>query len=252
MALIGSGGEHRPVTSANPFEGCDSEERNHWDLTLAEVKQLYYFLDGSIMAPDVRHQLWRSWGFCARHTWAHAIVECELRLRPFSTSILYDDLARRAERRLSHRWLPDAMKIRQLQPRGSCFTCNYVRISEGRHDPSYANRQRLVNARAEVARLVIEAEPSWRPRSCPVCSRGDGVVCRMHLLDGVSCDLSKEASALGVLAGRLGAFVKSMTWRGPEATPEERASWVEALGWFAGWGFAESLVGSRVEGVRSG
>lgn len=49
------------------------------DLSAAEVFQLYSFLDGSIMVPEVRHHLRAGWGFCPRHTWAHALVEIELK-----------------------------------------------------------------------------------------------------------------------------------------------------------------------------
>jgi len=61
-------------------------------LAFGEVKQLWWFLGGSIMSPGTRHRPWRSWGFCPRHTWAHAVVERELRVQPFSTAILYEDL----------------------------------------------------------------------------------------------------------------------------------------------------------------
>ena len=49
---------------------------------------------------------------------------------------------------------------------------------------------------------------------------------------GTAAGLADELTAL---ADRLDRFVQSMTYRGEPATPDERASWVEALGWFAGW-----------------
>jgi hypothetical protein len=106
------------------------------DLTPAEVKQLRLFVRGAMMDLGVREHLWRSWGFCPRHTWAHAIVEVELvGGLPFGTAILYEDLA----------------------------------------------------------------------------------------------------GELRALARRLHVFVKSLTVDGPTATDEDRAAWVEALGFFAGW-----------------
>src|SRR5205823_13651106 len=90
-----------------------------------EVEQLWTFLDGAMMKPDVRHLLWRSWGFCPRHSWAHAIVELELRgARPFATTILWEDLLRRAATSLGQR--PGALAVRRLRPRSECFTCRYV------------------------------------------------------------------------------------------------------------------------------
>src|SRR5215471_2944920 len=90
------------------------------ELSRAEVKHLWWFFDGAIMAPDVRHQLWRSWGFCSRHTWAHAQLEAELRLHPFSTSILYENLITRAENTIRSPSISPASRRRRLQGNGKC------------------------------------------------------------------------------------------------------------------------------------
>jgi hypothetical protein len=49
------------------------------------------------------------------------------------------------------------------------------------------------------------------------------------------------AQQLAALGWRLHLLVKSMGWQRPAGTPEIEAAWVEALGWFAGWGFPVRL-----------
>lgn len=69
------------------------------ELRSPELKELQSFLDGAIMDVGIRHHLWRSWGLCERHGWCYAVVELEIRGgRPFSTAILYEDLALRSGR----------------------------------------------------------------------------------------------------------------------------------------------------------
>lgn len=65
-----------------------------------------------------------------------------------------------------------------------------------------------------------------------------------------SVDLADHVRRLRELAGRLDLLFDSMTLYGPAATPEAMGAWVEALGWFAGWGLAHALVGSVLP-VRS-
>lgn len=145
-----------PVTSAGSGPPSRTDTL---DLGIAEVKQLYEFLDGGIMVPDVRHHLWRSWGFCARHAWGYATVELELGLRdPFSLGILYVDLIERAVRLLQSRRKP-AVILRRLQSHDSCFTCDYLEISK-RDDPRYLRHQRQANRRARTRQLLRRATRS--------------------------------------------------------------------------------------------
>lgn len=201
-----------------------------------EVKELLGFLGGSIQVPEVRHHLWRSWGFCPRHTWICAVVECELRARPFGTTILYEDLVTRAACLLGASYLPRAVRLRLLRARADCYTCTYARIAHTA-DPRYAREVARVNRRAAFCRSVREARPEWAARSCPDCLGGDGPVCRVHLSATSAAALGEVAVALDDLAGRLHTLARSMTWQGPAATPADRASWIEALGWFAGWAY---------------
>lgn len=221
-------GRTRKTTARAP-SGLDGDP----DVSVVEAKELYCFLDGSIQNPHVRHQLWRSWGHCPRHAWAFAAANCELRLRPFQTGILYEDLTGRAAHLLSRPLLPKAVARHLLRPRGSCFTCDYVSLATP--DPEYLAIAERVNRRRVISEWLAELRPWWEPRSCPVCLGGSGLVCRPHLLAGRPFDLGRTAAGLAALEARLGVLVRSMTWNGPTATSEDRSSVVEALGWFAGW-----------------
>jgi hypothetical protein len=67
-----------------------------------EIRQIWSFLDGAIMDVGTRQHLWRSWGLCPRHAWCYAVAELEIRGgRPFSTTILYEELVGRAARLIS-------------------------------------------------------------------------------------------------------------------------------------------------------
>lgn len=216
---------------------------NPWvgGLSAAEVKHLWWFIvDGGIMAVDVRHHLWGSWGFCPRHTWAHAVVEMELAGgRPFSTAILYEDLTGRAARAMHRsRLLPWALRRRKLRARQVCLTCDYCLIARQVSEPLVAGLQGRVNRLARMREALAATRALWEGRACPVCTGRAGVPCRPHLLTGeAGGGLESLDAYLFGLQRRLYQFVRSMTWKGPTATPEDVVSWVEALGWFAGWEF---------------
>ncbi|MCA1845641.1 MAG: hypothetical protein LC792_21090 [Actinobacteria bacterium] len=206
------------------------------DWSLAEIRQLHSFLDGSIMSSLVRHHLWRSWGFCPRHTWAFGACDVDIRsTQPFSVGILYEDLTGRAAQLLGAR-RPAGWLLRRLRSQGSCYTCDYLQIARGISFENYViDLHARANRRQRTVRQLAESRPIWEPRTCPVCFGGTGPPCRPHLLAGKAHPDRAVADYLAALTGRVRAMTKSFTWRGPKATPEERAAWVEALGWFGGW-----------------
>lgn len=262
------------------------------DATDAEVKQLAAFVDGSIMVPEIRHHLWRSWGFCSRHTWLHAVVECELRARPFGTAILYHDLTWRAARTIAGRARPRSWRIRRLASKDTCFTCDYLELSRvgagstgqpgdggagqaaypaypsgGEGQTAYPGSgegqtahpggltpatgappnpvrtpTERVNARLRTTSFLAATRSEWEMRTCPKCLGGSGPMCRPHILAGEEAPLDQTALTLAELANRLGTYYRSCTWHGPTATPRDSASWVEALGWFAGWAYPAALA----------
>jgi hypothetical protein len=207
--------------------------------TVPEVKQLWWFLDGAIMAPDVRRHVRRSWGFCPRHTWLFAVAEIQLRGgMPFATSILWADLTRRAAEALQHH-RPWRVLLPRLNPADSCFTCEHVAIAGD--DPVFLEYHERT-CRLDRARERFEdVRGRWQTRSCPHCLGGEGIVCRQHLLLGAEPPdgLSGELAAL---SDRLDAFGASMTLRGRPVDGLGQASWVEALGWFAGWDYPAKLL----------
>jgi len=217
-------------------------------VSVAEARQLWWFLDGAMMALDTRRHLWQSWGFCPRHTWLHAVVELQLRGGiPFATAILYEDLTRRASRATRRSaTLPWGVILGRLKPRASCFTCEYVALATD--DRLGADLQARANRLDRVRERLEATREQWEARSCPICLGGEGLVCRQHLLLG-SEPPKRLSDELSRLAGRLDAFVRSMTWRGEPVDALAQASWVEALGWFAGWDYPAKLPAcAREEG----
>lgn len=127
------------------------------------------------------------------------------------------------------------MGRRRLRGNGECFTCEYIATAGG--DPKYASKRHRVNRRKRTTELIVASRELWQARSCPLCLGGDGPICRPHLLAGSGSVDRALGRSLAELAGRLDAFSHAFVWRAPPATEEQRSSWVEALGWFAGWTF---------------
>ena len=209
------------------------------DLRPSEVKEMWWFFDGSVNVVEVRHHLWRSWGFCSRHAWAFALAAAELRAGLLQPAVLYEDLVGRAAAAV-RRARTEAGVLKALSARDSCFTCDYCARSED--DPHFSEKTQQVNLREESTALVVESAPVWRPRSCPQCLGGQGIPCRPHLLSGDVRPPSDLAERLSALAGRMHVFRRSLLWRGPSASEQERASWVEVLGFFAGWAVPEIIA----------
>ena len=98
------------------------------DVSPQEARELWSFLDGSIMNVDTRHHLWKAWGLCPRHNWSYATMEIEQRGGlPFSTTILFEDLTGRAARLLQRTaLLPWALVVGRLDAKASCYSCDHA------------------------------------------------------------------------------------------------------------------------------
>jgi hypothetical protein len=131
-----------------------------------------------------------------------------------------------------------------LRARAACAVCEALASSTADPDPSFEERQRRFNRLTRTRERLAVSMPVWAPASCPHCGGGQGLTCRPHLLAGdpALVDATGCAAALERLGGRLKGLVASMTLHGPPATPQVQAAWVEAVGWFAGWGIAQRLV----------
>jgi hypothetical protein len=225
------------------------------DFSAAEIRQLWSFLDGSIMALDTRQHLWRSWGLCPRHAWGYAVAEVEVHGgHPFSTGILYADLTRRAARVVGRRLAPWPLVRSRLRDREACFTCDYLAMThegsehEGREqDEAMARR---VNERTRTEAIFDQLGEVALDRACPFCLNGHGLTCRLHLMEQDNPP-DRLADELWALARRLRALVGSLTTRRTTVGPLEAASWIEALGWFGGWDYARKLADERDRAARA-
>jgi hypothetical protein len=226
------------------------------DFTAVEIRQLWSFLDGSIMALDTRQRLWRSWGLCPRHAWGYTVTEIEVHGgNPFSTGILYADLTRRAARVVGRRLAPWTLVRSRLRSRETCFTCDYVAMMHGsreherhEHDEAMARR---VNERTRTAASFDRLAEVALERACPYCLNGTGLICRLHLIEQDSSP-ERLGDELWTLARRLRALVGSLSSRRTTIGPLEAASWIEALGWFGAWDYARKLAAKRTRAAPEG
>ena len=203
-------------------------------LSAAEVRRLWWFLDGAIMHADTRIALRQSWGLCARHAWGMALVEIELRGgAPFATAVLYADLSAGAAQVLSGRHLRSP--VRHLEGSGRCPTCEYAANATDEPD-EWLERAAVANRRSRFSALLADGWDEVAARSCPPCAGGDGPPCRPHLLTGIAAppDL---AARLRRLAVAIRAYEKSSTVDGRPVDRRGRQAWLHTLGWFAGWRF---------------
>ena len=47
----------------------DSPAMGEFKLSVGEIHYLYWYIQGSIMFPEIRRDLRKAWGFCERHAW---------------------------------------------------------------------------------------------------------------------------------------------------------------------------------------
>lgn len=240
-------------------------------LTVEEVRLLWSFVHGDIMEPGIRVQLRSSLGLCPRHTWAYAIVEIELWQtgagvraghQPFDVTVLYEDLLDHVAGRLSRPatlFHPHPESV--LKPTGPCRLCADLAQpgpSGKRLGYAASNSEELAREANELTwtrRWCTETWPVWRSRVCPMCddphAPGDreadrsALMCRIHLLRPAreSETLRRDVAArLLDLRDRMHRLNSSMTQGGGVATPADDSSWIETLGFFAGWSLPLGLV----------
>lgn len=243
------------------------------ELTAAEVGQLWSFIHGDVMEPVIRQHLRAALGLCARHTWGYAVVEIELWLigagrrgghQPFDVCVLYEDLLGEAIARLTGRHLPWRTTVdRFLVSRAPCWVCDLLQPAapgapsgaSGYAGSDTASLTAEANRMVFTTRWCRETQPVWRGLVCSACqeehlgaegaenqpvSRQPAVSqpCRQHLLqagDVGPAAAAATAERLRDIRRRILALLESMTAGGTAATQEDDSSWVEALGWFAGW-----------------
>jgi len=243
------------------------------ELSAEEVRQLWSFIHGDSMDGSMRRLLRASVGLCPRHTWAYAVVEIELWQagagargghQPFDVTVLYEDLLEHVaagldlKTSLLHRH-PDEV----LLPVGPCRICaDMASPSLPGLRMGYANSNTKAltveaNGLAHTTAWCGETIPLWRGRVCPDCDpdtpKGAGdpeLLCRFHLTARRPLPEPLRhavASRLREVRGRMRHLTESMTDYGAPVGHEENASWIEAVGFFAGWGLPLYLAGSPRE-----
>ena len=253
-------------------------------LTPAEVRELWAFIHGDIMIGGIRQQLRASLGPCPRHTWGYALVEIELWIhgagsrgghQPFDVCVLYADLLEHVAGRLQSRGHVFAAPLaKTLARHGPCRVCNS--LTTDAHDATaqvgFAGSNAVtLAAEANELRYTVEwfqqTRDVWTHRVCPMCALRlggtgsadvggpeDGVLCLEHVCEAggdVTTSIPALAEYLTELAVRVDALGNSMRQGATAPTPEENASWVEALGWFAGWVPPLSLAHNFSAAVQS-
>lgn len=202
--------------------------------------------------------------------------------QPFDVCVLYGALLGDVVLRLRGRHAPWTHDLRAIvAPTDTCRVCDVLRTA-GTASPSPGlpardadvpgyggfDMGRLTteaNAAIWTAQWCRETEPVWRERACARCteeirpapsqSRQATVaftgepgsvsrLCRLHLASQPlrPVEAREIAETLTDAQARMLGLVRSMTMNGPTATAEQNASWVEALGWFAGWSLPLKLA----------
>jgi hypothetical protein len=216
-------------------------------LTLSdgEVDFLWWFIQGSIMDPNVRARLYAHWGLCPRHALAFFVVEAAFRPHLIhGCTILYNELMRRAVHLLDGQRLyglaPASVARHGLRPSGPCHLCSlgYHALSPGNAPPErLAHGRDLANARA----FAQESRRGWLPHVCGRCvGTGDDALCRPHLIETLAHDggsvLRRHRSTITDIATHLARFEHAFRWdsRGTD-TEEDRGALIAAIGWCGGW-----------------
>jgi hypothetical protein len=210
-------------------------DNDPFDYTPQEVKQLWWFRDGSIMSVPIRQRLWEGRGLCYRHAWGYALLEIEMMAgRAFSTAILYSDFTDRAAKLFAgKRGFGRRPKLAATQP---CLTCDHLRTTEHQSltGAEWPRGAEIVNRGQNTRLLVGWCAETWQGASCPDCLGGSGPTCRPHLIAGAEPSAGISETLAG-MAARLEPLVRSMTVDRTDIGDSERSSWIEAIGWFTGW-----------------
>jgi hypothetical protein len=253
---------HAPAAQENaPDPAAALPPRAPLALDEEEVRQLWSFVHGDIMEPALRAILHDSLGLCPRHTWGYAVVEIELWQsgggargghQPFDVGVLYEDLLGLVAEGLDRpATLLHRHPERVLAPKRRCRICTEMAGPEYTgHRLGYAGSDtaaltRKANLLEHTRSWCRETAPIWRGRVCPACdpdrpAHPDAAhLCRVHLIaQGPLEEDARHQAAEGLreVRTRLLRLTASMTVNGAPAGPAEDASWIEALGFFAGWG----------------
>jgi hypothetical protein len=235
----------------------DREELEHkYTLSDGEVDFLWWFIQGSIMDPDVRERLDAHWGLCARHNLAFFVVEAAFRPHLIhGCSILYGELMQRAANVLDDRGVHGLMPINVsrylLRATGPCHMCD-LRYDERSAASAPPERFALGRDMSNARRFADENRRGWLPLVCGRCAGSDGpVLCRPHLIEGLgqmrSGAVRSQYAYVEAIRAHLAKFENAFRWDHRETdTDEDRGALIAAIGWCGGW---NELLPSLLEGL---
>lgn len=215
-----------------------------------EIYYLWYFVQGSIMNPDVRLALRNAWGFCERHAWIAIQVEVALRQGyMMGPAILYEDLLERSAALFElggplKRW----QLIKRLRGKGLCLMCE---MNLGPETQGFARKDLMSKGRNPTAlrKLSDVGRSYWEETVCGRCSGGGSWRrCRRHLIEDLTQgewdDLDRHATFVRDVSERVARYSRSFEWGCRDtATDEDRASLISAVGWCSGWRPFLSMIG---------
>lgn len=163
-------------------------------LSPGEVHFLWWFMQGSIMDPEMRRDLRLAWGMCDRHGVGALGAEAAFRHGYLhGPAILYEDLMERAAQALALCGpLARARLARRLRSRAGCRMCE---LGYGPHSASFIARDRVEQGRnlSPLRAFLSQSRAHWMSTVCGRCSRSAAkVCCRLHLLEALRSDPSLD------------------------------------------------------------
>jgi len=220
----------------------DPTASGEFKLSNGEIHYLYWYIQGSIMVPDIRRALRKAWGFCERHAWAALLVETAFRSGfMHGPAILYEDILGLAIPALNLRGPLKNLRLwKNLREKGPCTMCKmgFGPETKGMASPDVAERG------GDSSNLQVFAQKTkkhWEKTICGRCVKnGSFHRCRKHLIedawDGSVGDLSFHQDVMGYIFKHVVHYHASFGWeRSGTDTEEDRAALVSAIGWCSGW-----------------
>lgn len=208
-----------------------------------EIHFLWWFIQGSIMDPEMRARLARAWGFCERHGLGYLAVDAAYRHGFLhGPAILFDDLMARALRALARSGpLAERRAHLGLRSGGPCPLCD-LSMSPGSNAGAFtASLLRQGRDLTQLRQLARSGQGGWAPHVCGACAGDDRPsFCRRHLIAALDRgDVDARPNGLATveaIAAGVATYHRACRWedRGTD-TASDRGALIAALGWCGGW-----------------
>lgn len=238
----GAGVAHGALMTEATHPAVRTAPPERWRFSNGEVHYLWWFIQGSIMVPDIRWRLRRAWGLCDRHAWGALLGEASYRHGYLhGPTRLYEDLLGRAVTALDVQGPWKTRRVaRRLRPTGPCLMCELALENRG---PGAARLEVLRAGRDPRALqgFAARTRPYWDGTVCGRCAgRRTDVRCRIHLGEdirrGARVHVGTHRAFLVGILNHLLAYSRSFVWgHHGTATEEDQAALISAIGWCSGW-----------------